>query len=135
MSIEVDYTDMNKSIMFALAIVVTCSAWLFAGKLQPARGVYLVTTFDFARYPACRPGTSSNCVQAIRFYDADSDQELAEANTNARMRGTQRIMARVNDGPLPRRAYAIAVYLDGSGSRKEGPRGQTTQLQEADHRK
>jgi hypothetical protein len=104
--------------------------WLFAEKREAAPGMYLVTSFDFTRYPVCQPSGNSNCILAIRFYDADSNQRLAEVETNARMTGTQMIMAKANAGAMPHRAYAVTVYLDSGGSRKEGPRGQTTELRE-----
>ena len=113
---------------FAFAIVVAWSVWLFAEKREAARGVYLVTSFDFARYPVCQPSRNNNCILAIRFYDADTNQRLAEVKTTARMRGKQRIMATANAVTVPHRAYAVTVYLDSGGSRKEGPRGQTTEL-------
>ena len=114
----------------ALAIVVACSVWLFAEKRESTPEMYLVTGFDFARYPACQPNGSNNCILAIRFYDADSNQRLGEVETNARMRGTQKIMAKAITGAIPHRAYAVTVYLDNDGNRKEGPRGQTTELRE-----
>jgi hypothetical protein len=120
--------DVKKPMISALAIVVACSVWLFAEKREAAPGMYLVTSFDFARYPVCQSSGGSNCILAIRFYDADSNQRLAEVETNARMRGTQRIMAKANAGAMPHRAYAVTLYLDSDGSRKEGPRGQTTAL-------
>ena len=119
---------MKKPITLALAIVVASSMWLFAEKREGARGMYRGTSFDFARYPVCQPGRSNNCILAIRFYDADTNQRLAEGKTNARMRGTQRIMAKANAGATPQRAYAVTVYLDSRGSRNEGPRGQITDL-------
>jgi hypothetical protein len=120
----------KKPMTLALAIVVACSVWLFAEKREGAPGMYLITSFDFARYPVCQPSGNRNCILAIRFYDADSNQKLAEVETNARMRGAQRIMAKANAGAAPHRAYAVTVYLDNRGSLKEGPRGQTTELRE-----
>jgi hypothetical protein len=117
----------KKPMTLTLAIVVVCSMWLFAEKREAATGMYLVTSFDFSRYPICQP-SRSNCILAIRFYDADSHQRLAEVETNARMKGPQMIMAKANAGAMPHRAYAVTVYLDSDGSRKEGPRGQTTEL-------
>jgi hypothetical protein len=120
----------KKPMTLALAIVVACSVWLFAEKREAAPGMYLVTSFDFTRYPACQDSGNSNCIQAIRFYDADSNQRLAEVETNARMRGTQRIIGKAKAGAMPHRAYAVTVYLDSGGNWKEGPRGQTTELRE-----
>ena len=121
---------MKKTMTFALAIMVACSVWLFAEKREAASGTYLVTRFDFARYPACQQSGNSNCILAIRFYDADSNQRLAEVKTNAWMRGTRVIVGKAKAGAMPHRAYAVTVYLDSDGSRKEGPRGQTTELRE-----
>jgi hypothetical protein len=121
----------KKLIIMALAIVVACSVWLFAEKREAApRGMYLVTSFDFVRYPVCQSSRNNNCILAIRFYDADTHQRLAEVKTSAGMSGTQRIVAKANVGAMPHRAYAVTVYLDSGGSQKEGPRGQTTELRE-----
>jgi len=122
--------NVKKPMTLALAIVVACSVWLFAEKREAAPGMYLVTRFDFARYPVCQHSGNGNCILAIRFYDADSNQRLAEVETNARMRGTQVIVGKAKAGAMPHRAYAVTVYLDSDGSRKEGPRGQTTELRE-----
>ena len=120
---------MNKSITFSLAIVVAFSTWLVAAKKKEgAAEMYLVTTFDFARYHSCRASRNSNCILAIRFYDADSNQRLAEVETTSGMRGRQTIVGRAQSGAIPRRAYAVTVYLDNDGSHKEGPRGQTSEL-------
>jgi hypothetical protein len=103
--------------------------WLFAEKREAASGMYLVTSFDFARYPACQGNANSNCIVAIRFYDADSNQRLAEVETNT-MTGTQRIIGKARAGAMPHRAYAVTVYRDSSGNQREAPRGQTTELRE-----
>lgn len=122
---------MNKSITFALAIVVVFSVWLVAANKEVAPEVYLVTSFDFSRYPACQTGRNSNCIMAIRFYDADSYQPLAEVEMAAGMRGVQRIVGKANAVATPRRAYAVTVYLDHLGNQKEGPRGQTSEWRDA----
>jgi hypothetical protein len=119
---------MKKPMTLAFAIVVACSVWLFADKRESAPEMYLVTSFDFARYPVCQSSEHGNCILAIRFYDADSNQRLAEVETNATMRGTQRIIGKAKVGAMLHRAYAVTVYLDNDGSRKEGPRGQITEL-------
>ena len=121
---------MRTPITFTLAIVVACSVWLFAEKREAA-GMYLVTSFDFARYPACQAGRNSNCILAIRFYDADSNRRLAEVETGTAMRGRQAIVAKAKAGAMPHRAYAVTVYRDSSGSEKEGPRGQTSEFRNA----
>jgi hypothetical protein len=124
--------EMNKSITFSLAIVVALSTWLVAAKKNDvAAEMYLVTSFDFARYPACQSSRTSNCILAIRFYDADSNQRLAEVGTIDGMRGRQTIVGRAKASLIPRRAYAVTVYLDDAGRQKEGPRGQTSELRDA----
>jgi hypothetical protein len=123
--------DVNKSITFALAIVVAFSVWLVAANKEVAPEMYLVTSFDFSRYPACQSSRNSNCILAIRFYDADSYQRLAEVEMTARMRGMQRIVGNAKADAMPHRAYAVTVYLDHLGNRNEGPRGQTTELRDA----
>jgi hypothetical protein len=123
---------MNKSITYSLAIVVAFSTWLVAAKKKEGGAeMYLVTSFDFGRYPACQASRNSNCILAIRFYDADSNQRLAEVETTGGMRGRQTIVGRANAGAMPHRAYAVTVYLDNAGSHKEGPRGQTSELRNA----
>ncbi|MBZ5628561.1 MAG: hypothetical protein LAO06_06820 [Acidobacteriia bacterium] len=121
---------MNKSVTYALAIVVAFSAWLVAASKEVAPEMYLVTSFDFARYPTCQPSRHSNCIVAIRFYDAESNQRLAEVQTTAEMRGRQRIVGKARAGAMPHRAYSVTVYLDNGGSWKEGPRGQISELRD-----
>ena len=121
---------MRKIGILALAILVTCSIWLFAERQETASEVYLATSFDFSRYPACPATAKTNCIRAIRFYDADSNQRLAEVETNSAMSGKQQILGKVKTSAL-HRAYAVTVYVDGEGHRREGPRGQTTELREA----
>ena len=122
---------MNKSITFTIAIMMTFSAWLLAAKKEVAPEMYLVTSFDFGRYPACQPRLHSNCILAIRFYDADTNQRLSEVETTPRLRGTQSIVGKAKAGAIPHRAYAVTVYLDNAGNPKEGPRGQTSELRDA----
>lgn len=88
--------------------------------------MYLVTSFDFGRYPSCDSAQNANCVLAIRFYDADSNRRLAEVGTTA-LRGRQRIVATAKSDTAPRRVYAVTVYRDNSRERQEGPRGQTSE--------
>jgi hypothetical protein len=123
---------MNKSITFSLAIVMVFTAWLVeAKKNEAAHDMYLLTSFDFASYPACQAKRNSDCILAIRFYDADSNQRLAEVETTAAMRGRQTIVGQANAASIPRRAYAVTVYLDDAGVRQEGPRGQISELRRA----
>jgi hypothetical protein len=115
---------------FAFAIMIACSVWLFAEKREAVSEMYLITSFDFARYPACQANGSSNCILAIRFYDADSNRRLAEVETNPSMRGPQRIIAKATAGPISHRAYAVTLYLDSRGTRREGSPGQTSELRQ-----
>lgn len=124
---------MRKSITFAFAIVVVCSVWVLAERREAAPEMYLVTSFDFARYPACKATQDTSCILSIRFYDADSHQLLAEVSTNATMTGRQKIAGRAKPGYMPQRAYAVTVYVDSAGNRMEGSQGQTTQLGEPNY--
>ncbi len=121
---------MTKSITLAIAIIAVCSLWALADRSDAAPEMYLVTSFDFARYPACQAGRNTNCILSIRFYDADSHQRLAEVTTTATMIGRQKLVGRVKPGGVPERAYAVTVYLDSAGNPMEGPRGQTTELRQ-----
>ena len=44
-------------------------AWVSAERQAGTLNMHLVTSFDFSGYPACGLSRSSNCIQAIRFYD------------------------------------------------------------------
>jgi hypothetical protein len=120
----------KKSITLAFAIFVVCSMWVLAEKWEAAPEIYLVTSFDFAQYPACQASRNTNCILSIRFYDADSHQRLAEVPTSASMTGRQEIIGRAQAGGIPRRVYAVTVYADSAGNRMEGSPGQTTDLHE-----
>src|SRR3974377_961934 len=99
---------MTKSITFALGIVLALTTWLAADKrYHPSAGLEMVTSFDFAAYPACRSGQSSNCIQGIRFYDADSGQRLADAPVAAAMIGRRQVVARTHVSSVPRGIYAV----------------------------
>ncbi len=121
---------MSKSITFTVAIFFVCSVWVMAEKWEATPEIYLVTSFDFVRYPACQAGRNSNCILSIRFYDADSHQRLAEVATSASMTGRQEIIGKARAGGIPQRVYAVTVYADSVGNRTEGPPGQTTELRE-----
>lgn len=118
---------MSKPITFAIAIVLVFAVWLVAERTDVHTGVQLQTTFDFNRYPACGPTSKSNCIVAIQFYDAMSNQILATTATAPGMTGRQVIVATAPAGSFPRRVYAATVYLDDHGQRLEGPRGQTSE--------
>ncbi len=123
---------MTKSITFALAIVSALTTWLAAErKYHPATTLEMVTSFDFASYPACRAGESGNCIRGIRFYDADSGQRLAEASVTANTMGRRRIVARASVSSVPRGIYAVTVYLDPSGQIKEGRPGEVSRFRNA----
>jgi hypothetical protein len=115
--------DVKEPTTLALAIVMAFSMLLFADRGQVTHDIYLVTNFDFARYPACDLSQNTNCILAIRFYDGDSNLRLAQVETIA-MRGPRRIVAMAKTGTLPHRVYAVTVYLDSNGEHKEGPPGQ-----------
>ena len=125
---------MTKSITFAIATVLALTTWLVAErKHHPSTTLTLemVTSFDFASYPSCRTGESSNCIQGIRFYDADSGQRLAEAPISANMAGRRQIVARTTVSSVPRGIYAVTVYLDPSRQIKEGRPGEVSRFRNA----
>jgi hypothetical protein len=117
----------RKPITFASAIVLLFAVWLAAEKKDNMVRVQLQTTFDFNEYPACGRSSTSNCVVAIQFYDAASHQILATKVTEPGITGRQTIVATTNASSFPRRVYAATVYLDDSGRRQSGPRGQISE--------
>jgi hypothetical protein len=117
---------MKKTLLTVFAVMFLLRAWVGAERHAGTLAMNLVTSFDFSRYPACGPSRTSTCLQAIRFYDADSNARLAEVPARASMRGAQRIVATVRVNSIPRRAYTVTVYLDSSGILKEGPPGQVS---------
>jgi hypothetical protein len=120
---------MSKAVVFTLAIVFALTAWLSAERQQQhASAIYLVTSFDFTAYPVCRAGKTTNCINAIRFYDADSHQSLAEVKAAADMAGRQPIIGTARVSSIPHRVYAVTAYVDRTGRMKEGPPGQITEL-------
>jgi hypothetical protein len=124
---------MSKAVVFTLVVVFALTTWLGAERKYPRPvALHLVTNFDFAAYPACRFGGTSNCIQAIRFYDADSRQLLAEVPANT-MTGRQQIIGTATVASIPRRVYALTVYLDTSGQTKEGARGRVSEFRDAGH--
>jgi len=124
---------MKKTLLIGVAVMFLLRAWLGAERRASTLDMNLVTSFDFSSYPACGPGRTSYCIEAIRFYDADSKVRLAEVPARAGMRGAQRIVATVRVGPIPRRAYAVTVYLDSRGVLKEGLPGQVSTFDDAGH--
>jgi len=124
---------MKETLLIGIAVMFLLRAWLGAEKRTGTQDMYLVTSFNFSRYPACDRGRTNYCVQAIRFYDADSGARLAEVPAHAGMRGPQRIVATVRVNSIPRRAYAVTVYPDSRGIVKEGPPGQVSTFDDAGH--
>jgi len=116
---------MKKMLLIAVVVMFLLRAWLGAERRASTLDMNLVTSFNFASYPACGAGRTSYCIQAFRFYDADSNARLAEVPA-AGMRGAQRIMATVRVNALPRRAYVVTVYPDEHGFLKEGPAGKVS---------
>ena len=90
--------------------------------------MYLVTSFDFTHHPACGSSTLRNCIKGIRFYDGDSNMSLAEGEVTAEMTGQQSVIGMAKVSSVPRRVYAVTVYLDNSGRVSEGPRGPISEL-------
>jgi hypothetical protein len=78
---------MKKTLLIVLAVMFLLRAWLGAERHAGTLDMYLVTSFNFSSYPACGLSRNSNCVQAIRFYDADSNTRLAEVPAHAGMKG------------------------------------------------
>ncbi len=113
--------------VFATMLVLGITVWLHAANRGLPVEAKFVTSFDFGQYPPCAAGWS-NCIQAIRFYDADSARLLAEVPVSGSTKGPQRIVATARLMFIPRHAYAVTVYRDEMGSRREGPRGQVSEL-------
>ena len=122
---------MTKAFVFATAVALLFTAWLAAERSELPLKMNLVTNFNFDRYPACTAAQSGNCIRAIRFYDADSSKLLVEAPVNDTMRGWQRVAATTTVSSIPRRAYAVTVYLDSRGHSQEGPRGAVSEFTDA----
>jgi hypothetical protein len=118
---------MRKAATFAIAIIFAFGLWLRAERTEDS-AMYLVTSFDFTRYPACGSSALRNCIKGIRFYDADSGLSLAEAEATGDMTGQKSMIGVAKVSSIPRRVYAITVYLDNSGRVSEGPRGQISEF-------
>jgi hypothetical protein len=123
---------MSKAITFAFAVVLALTTWLAAERKQhPSTVLYMVTSFDFSAYPACRSGRGKNCIQGIRFYDADSGRRLADAAVSANTLGRRQIIATANVGSIPKGIYAVTAYLNASGESKEGRPGEISRFRDA----
>jgi len=116
---------MKKTLLIVIVVMFLLRAWLGAERHAGVIDMRLMTSFNFSSYPAC--GLSGrNCIQAIRFYDADSNVRLADVPAHAGMTGAQPIVATVRVSSVPRHAYAVTVYLDNRGALKEGLPGQVS---------
>ena len=124
---------MKKTLIIAISVMFLLHAWVSAEKHSGMLSAHLVTSFDFSLYPACGLGRSSYCIRAIRFYDPDSKMRLAEVPVSAGITGPQPIVATVHVSSIPRHAYAVSVYLDNTGSLREGLPGQVSTLNESGH--
>ncbi len=120
---------MKKTLLVAIVMVLLLRAWLGAERHSETLKLKLVTSFDFAQYPACGPNRTINCIQAVRFYDADSKLRLAEVPAPPGRTTSQQITAALNVNSIPRRAYAVTVYADSNGLSKEGPPGAVSRFQ------
>ncbi|HVP52742.1 MAG TPA: hypothetical protein VMT05_11560 [Terriglobales bacterium] len=123
---------MKKMLLIAVVVMFLLRAWLGAERRASTLDMNLVTSFNFFSYPACGSGRTSYCIQAFRFYDADSQARLAEVPATG-MRGAQRIVASVRVNAVPRRAYVVTVYPDDHGILKEGPPGKVSTFDDAGH--
>jgi hypothetical protein len=124
---------MKKTLLIVIAVMFLLRAWLGAERHAGTLDMYLVTSFNFSSYPACGLSRASYCIQAIRFYDADSGARLAEVPVTEGMAGARRIVTTVRVNSIPHHAYAVTVYLDNSGILKEGPTGQVSTFDDAGH--
>lgn len=124
---------MKKTLIAAMVVMVLLCVWVSAERHAGTLSMYLVTSFDFSSYPACGLSRSNYCIQAIRFYDPDSKARLAEVPVHFGMSGPQPIVATVRVHSIPRHAYAVTVYLDNSGSLKEGLPGQVSTFDDPGH--
>jgi hypothetical protein len=124
---------MKKTLLIVIAVMFLLRAWLGAERHAGTFDMYLVTSFNFSSYPACGLSRASYCIQAIRFYDADSGARLAEVPVNEGMAGPRRIVTTVRLNSIPRHAYAATVYLDNGGILQEGPAGQVSTFNDAGH--
>ena len=123
---------MTKVVALSLVVVLALTTWLVADRKQhPTTNLRIVTSFDFTVYPACRFGQGSNCMQAIRFYDADSGRRLADAPVSPNMTGRRQIVANARLATIPRGIYAVTVYLDAAGQTKEGLPGEVSRFRNA----
>ena len=124
---------MKKTLLIVIAVMFLLRAWLGAERHAGTLDMYLVTNFNFSSYPACGLSRASYCIQAIRFYDADSGARLAEVPVNEGMAGPRRIETTVRVNSIPRHAYAVTVYPDNSGILKEGPAGEVSTFDDIGH--
>jgi len=124
---------MKRMLLLLGAVVLLLTAWLGAAKSAPLVDLSLVTTFDFSRYPACSADQTLYCIQAIRFYDADSGAQLAEVPVEHRAARAERIAATLHTAWLPRRVYAVTLYRDSGGTLQEGAAGEVSSFDVSRH--
>ncbi len=117
---------MKRTSMMMIASIFLLGAWVNADRHALAN-MYLVTSFDFSRYPACASAANSYCVQALRFYDPDARTRLPEVLVRSDATGPQTITATVRvNSSIPHHAYAVTVYRDGTATLREGLPGQVS---------
>ena len=120
---------MTKTVTFTLAIIFALTTWLAAERTHHSPvGINLVTSFDFAAYPACSKGEGTRCIQGIRFYDADSKQLLTEVPVDRNMTGRRQIVGKITPNSIPRAVYAVTVYADASKNTREGSPGEVSEF-------
>ena len=125
--------SLRRVFAFALGAALVLTVWRVAEGTSFRPRIALQTSFEFDRYPACAPTIRSNCIAAIRFYDAVSHHNVATAETKPGMAGRQEIVATIRAGSVTRRVYAVTVYRDEHGQLAEGPRGATSEYGSARH--
>jgi len=123
---------MKRTLLVAIAMVFILRAWLGAERHTRTLRLNLVTSFDFSKYPACGQRRTTSCVQAVRFYDADSKLRLADVVAPPQSRGSRQMVAAVDVSAVPRRAYAVTVYADNNGMTKEGSPGAVSRFHDGE---
>jgi len=124
---------MKRTLLIAIVVMFLLRAWMGADRHASVLDLSLVTSFDFSRYPSCGLSRTSHCIQAIRFYDADSGTRLAEVPISEGMAGAQRIATTVRLNSIPRHAYAVTLYRDSRGAIVEGGAGEVSTFDDAGH--
>ncbi len=118
---------MKKMLLMVIVAIFMLARWESGDRHSATADMYLVTSFDFLRYPACGSTASSYCIEAIRFYDPDSRTRLAEVLVSPNATGPQSIVAHVNS--IPHHVYAVTVYRDNGATSEEGLPGQVSSIE------